>query len=61
MVPERPPGEGIVAVARSERGWGSCPASTPVVGEGGGTDGVTDWTVANVFGEPPPKSKVGTR
>ena len=38
---------------------GSWPATSPLVGVAGGMDGVAiDWTVANVSGEPPPKSKV---
>ena len=40
-----------MAAATSERGWGSSPATRPVPAEG-----PSDCTVANVVGEPPPKT-----
>src|SRR5580700_4540473 len=49
----------MVATARSERGAGSRPATAPIVAGPGGIEGVViDCTVANVSGDPPPKSKV---
>ena len=52
----------MAAVARSDRGAGSAPVTVPVtaigvVGAAVGTRGVAmDWTVATVFGEPPPST-----
>ena len=47
----------MVATARSDRGWGSCPTvvlAGPVAPVFAGA--VTAWTVATVLGEPPPKT-----